>query len=226
LRILEDAAEAVGAEYYGKRVGNLSDAAAFSFFANKNLTTGEGGMVVTDDQKLYDKVRYFKNVCFKLNGLRDYIHEDIGFNYRMSNLHAAIGLAQVEKAEDYKRARIGHGKLYRALLAEVPGVYFQKEFPEREYRNVYWMNGFYINPSEYGSTRDQLIFRLQENGIDYRTFFVGMHRQPALLKYGCDCSGEYPVTDNLTRNGLYVPSGSNLTEVQIQRICSVITKRK
>ncbi len=111
LIIIEDAAEAHGAEYRCKRVGAFSDISAFSFFANKNLTTGEGGMVVTNKKKLYDKIKYYKNMCYTLNKPRDYVHNDIGFNYRMTNLQAAIGLAQTEKADDYKFMRIRNGRL-------------------------------------------------------------------------------------------------------------------
>jgi perosamine synthetase len=111
LFIIEDAAEAHGAMYKGRKTGSLSDIAAFSFFANKNITTGEGGMVVTDSERLYKKALYHKNLCFDPNAPRNYIHNDIGFNYRMSNLHAAIGLAQTEKADEYKEMRIRNGKL-------------------------------------------------------------------------------------------------------------------
>ena len=106
LAVIEDAAESHGAEYNGKKTGSLADITAFSFYANKNLTTGEGGMVVTDDEKLYKKALYHKNLCFSLDAPRDYMHNDIGFNYRMSNLHAALGLAQVEKADEYRSMRI------------------------------------------------------------------------------------------------------------------------
>ena len=105
LKVLEDAAEAHGAEYKGRKAGSCSDLAAFSFFANKNITTGEGGMVVTNDEQLYNRLRYHKNMCFPLCGPRNYLHNDIGFNYRMSNVVAAIGLAQVEKADDYRQMR-------------------------------------------------------------------------------------------------------------------------
>ena len=220
LKVIEDAAEAHGATWGGRKAGSLSDISAFSFFANKNITTGEGGMVLTNDETLYNRARYFKNLCFPLDGPRNYMHEDIGFNYRMSNLIAAIGLAQTEKADRYKQLRIANNALYRKFLAEVPGIRFQKVLPKAE--SVCWMNAILINPGEYGHSKDELTAHLKENGIDSRLLFNGMHRQNSLKKFGCDCSGDYPVSDNLTENGLYLPSASNLTEEKIERICGVI----
>lgn len=222
LLVMEDAAEAHGAIFARKKVGSFSDMAAFSFFANKNLTTGEGGMVVTDSPDLYKKALYYKNMCFDPDAPRNYIHHDIGFNYRMSNLHAAIGLAQTEKADEYKKRRIDNGWLYRKYLREVGGVSLQQDQPGAE--NVFWMNGILIDPDTYGRTRDELIHLLKEKGIDTRLFFVGMHRQPGLLKFGCNGSGDYPVSDNLARNGFYLPSASNLNEKDIQFICESIRR--
>ena len=221
LSVVEDAAEVHGAEYKGKKVGSFGDINAFSFYANKNLTTGEGGMVVTDNKELYDRARYFKNLCFPIDSPRTYIHKDLGFNYRLSNVHAAIGLAQLEKADDYRAARIRNARLYQMLLADVPGLSFQ---PQRQGTlNVYWMNGIVIDPSAFGATRDALAQSLKEEGIDTRNFFQGMHRQPSLGKYGCDCSGGYPVSDFLADNGLYLPSSSLLKEDDIRFICDVIS---
>ena len=220
LRIVEDAAESHGAEYQGTKTGALADITAFSFFANKNLTTGEGGMVVTDEQALADRCRYFKNLCFSLNGPRNYIHEDIGFNYRMSNLHAAIGLAQVEKADEYRAMRIRNADLYKKFLKDVPGIVFQKDTVDSV--NVHWMNTIALVPEEFGCARDQLMGHLKAHGVETRLLFVGMHHQPCLRKVGCDCGGDYPVTDNLTANGLYLPSASNLSEDDIRYVCDKI----
>ena len=222
LLIVEDAAEAHGATYNGKKAGAFSDIGSFSFFANKNITTGEGGMVVTNDDGLYDKIRYYKNVCFPLTGGRNYTHDDIGFNYRMSNVVAAIGLAQVEKADDYKRMRQHNHELYRKYLADVPGIRFQKVLPQAE--SVAWMNAIVIDPSEYGHTKDELMAHLKENGIDTRLLFNGMHNQKSMRDFGCDCSGQYPVSDWLTANGFYLPSASTLKEEEIAWICEVIEK--
>lgn len=223
LFILEDAAEAHGATYHGKKSSSFSDMAAFSFFANKNITTGEGGMVVTNSKEVYERARYFKNVCFPLDGPRNYQHDDIGYNYRMSNVVAAIGLAQVEKADEYREMRIRNHQLYKKYLADVPGIIFQSE-PADGCIDVCWMNTIVINPAKYGHTKDELIGHLKENEIDTRLLFTGMHKQKAMADFGCDCSGEYPVCEWLTENGFYLPSGSNLSEEQIMYICDVIAK--
>ena len=225
LYIIEDAAEAHGATFKGKKSGCFSDIAAFSFFANKNLTTGEGGMVLTNNKEIYDRARYFKNVCFPLDGPRNYQHEDIGYNYRMSNLVAAIGLAQVEKADKYREMRIRNHRLYRKYLKDVSGIIFQSE-PSEGCIDVCWMNTIVIDPEKYGHHKDELIAHLKENGIDTRLLFTGMHKQKAMMDYGCNCSGSFPVCEWLTENGFYLPSGSNLKEEQIEFICSVIENFK
>ena len=176
-------------------------------------------MVVTSDDALADACRYYKNVCFPLNAPRAYLHEDLGFNYRMSNLHAAIGLAQTEKAEEYRRLRVEHGHMYRERLATIPGVRLQRQ--QSDAAGVFWMNGIALSPN-YGKGRDELIAHLLQQGIDTRLFFNGMHRQPALKRYGCDCVGPYPISDYLADNGFYLPSGSGLTEADIDRVCAAI----
>lgn len=220
LKVLEDAAEAHGAEYKGRRAGSCSDLAAFSFFANKNITTGEGGMVVTNNEELYNKLRYHKNMCFPLDGPRNYLHNDIGFNYRMSNVVAAIGLAQVEKADEYRQMRINNNKLYRELLTNVSGIQFQPIM--KDYLNVSWMNTILVDAKRYGHTKEELREYLRNNNIDTRLLFEGMHRQPSLKKYGCDCSRLFPITEKLTAQGFYLPSASNLPQKDISFICQLI----
>lgn len=222
LKVVEDAAESHGSEYQGRKTGTLADITTFSFFANKNLTTGEGGMVVTDDETLYNLCRYYKNMCFPVDAPRNYIHNDIGYNYRISNLHSAIGLAQVEKAEEYKKLRIRNAYLYKKYLESIPGIVLQKT--KENVLNVHWMNGVVVDLHKYGRTRDELIQELLNNNIDTRLFFVGMNKQPALANYGCDVSGNYPITDWLSQNGFYLPSGSNLSEEVIYNICDIIAK--
>ncbi|MEI8078278.1 MAG: DegT/DnrJ/EryC1/StrS family aminotransferase [bacterium] len=219
LVLMEDAAEAHGALFHGKRTGALSKIAAFSFFANKNLTTGEGGMVVCDDDALAAACRYHKNLCFPPDAPRTYLHAQIGFNYRLSNLHAAIGLAQTEKAEYYRALRVRHGRLYRERLSRIPGLRLQQDQSGGE--NVFWMNCVAVT-AEYGRSRDDLVARLKADGIETRLLFNGMHRQRALLAYGADGAGDYPVSDFLADHGLYLPSGSGLAEADIERVCDVI----
>ena len=221
LYIIEDAAEAHGATYRGKKAGSFSDVAAFSFFANKNITTGEGGMIVTNNEDIDQKAKYFKNVCFPINGPRNYSHDDIGYNYRMSNVVAAIGLAQVEKADDYRAMRIRNNELYRKYLEGVPGIIFQS-LPEEGCIDVCWMNTIVLDPEKFGHTKDETVTFLKSQNIDTRLLFKSMSRQKSLADFGCDCSGEYIVTDWLNENGFYLPSASNLDEETIKNICRVI----
>lgn len=220
LHIIEDCAQAHGAEYNGKKVGSFSSVSAFSFFANKNLTTGEGGMVLTNNKKYYDKCRYLKNMSYSLTKPKTYEHDEIGFNYRMTNLQGAIGLAQVEMADKYKTLRIKNNKLYKKFLSSVEGILFQED--EKNSVNVNWMNTILIDEKKYGKTKDQLIKFLKENNVDTRLLFTGMHKQKCLKKYGCKMKGDYKNTDKLTKFGLYLPSSSNLREEQIKYICNLI----
>jgi perosamine synthetase len=224
IAVIEDAAEAHGAEYHGRKTGGLGDVAAFSFYANKNITTGEGGMVLTDSEDLYRRAAYYKNLCFPLDGPRDYLHDEIGFNYRMSNLHAAIGLAQTERADEYRRLRINNHRLYGERLGGVEGIVFQGDEPGC--LNVHWMNAILIDPGRFGTDRDSVMAGLRSRGVDSRLLFVGMHRQKSLREYGCDVSGEYPVTDGLSARGFYLPSGSGLTEDDIDYVCDAVLESR
>lgn len=215
LLVIEDAAEAIGSEYKGRRCGSLGALACFSFFANKLITTGEGGMVVTSDPALADNLRYYKNLCFPRSGPRRYMHEDVGFNYRMPNLLAAFGLAQLEKVDEYLVNRRRNARAYNELLGGQRGITTP---PEAAYTSSsYWMYSILIE-EDFGLSRDDVMKALAAVGIETRPFFISMHRQPALIKYGCETSGEYPVTDALARKGLYLPSGSGLRGDQIERV--------
>jgi len=222
LVLIEDAAESIGAEYDGKKTGNLADITAFSFYANKNITTGEGGMVVTNNKEMHKKVNYFKNMCFPPEGKRIYIHNDIGFNYRLSNVLCAIGLAQLEKADYYRDCRIKNAAIYKKCLRSVPGIIFQKD--TKKALNVHWMNSIIIDENLFGHNRDDLMDFLEDKMIETRLLFTGMHKQPALKKYlgNKEESDHYPVSDYLTENGLYLPSGSALTKSGIESICECI----
>lgn len=220
LAIVEDAAEAHGAELNGKKAGSFSAISAFSFFANKNIATGEGGMVLTDDRDLYDQARFYKNLCFPLDGSRRYEHAEIGYNYRMTNLHAALGLAQTERADFYRSCRIKNHDHYVRNLGGVQGIRFQK-VPANTV-SVHWMNAILIDEEEFGCPRDRVIQKLRSESIETRLLFTGMHKQKALADYGCDCSENFPVTDSLTAKGFYLPSASHLLPETIDRICRVI----
>ena len=179
LWVLEDAAEAHGAEYKGSKCGSLGDAACFSFYANKILSTGEGGMVVTNDGALAERCRSLKNLGF--NRERRFLHDAVGFNYRMTNLQAAVGLAQLERLDEYVALRRLHGAKYTAALRDVEGLRLPVERPWA--KNVYWMYGIVVEDS-FGCSRDDLMAGLAERGVETRTFFIPMHEQPVFHERG------------------------------------------
>jgi perosamine synthetase len=219
LLVIEDAAEAIGSRYKGRLCGSIGDMSCFSLFANKLITTGEGGMVVARDDRFVERLRYYKNLCFPLDGSRRYVHEDIGFNYRMPNVLAAIGLGQLERTNFYLECRRSNAARYNALLGGQRGITTP---PEASYTlNSYWMYSILIG-ADFGLGRDEVMAQLKSVGIETRSFFVSMHRQPALAKFGCDVSGAYPVTDELAKTGLYLPSSSGLTDAQIERIAGAL----
>jgi perosamine synthetase len=217
LWVLEDAAEVHGAEYKGRKCGSLGDAACFSFYANKIISTGEGGMVVTSDAAFAERCRSLKNLAF--NRDRRFLHDAIGFNYRMTNVQAAIGLAQLEKVDEYVARRRRHGASYTALLKNVEGLRLPIERPWA--RNVYWMYGIVVEDS-FGSSRDQLMAGLAERGVETRTFFIPMHEQPVLHQRGLFRNEQYSVASDLGRRGLYLPSSTGLSDSDLAYVVDAI----
>lgn len=214
LFVLEDAAEAHGAQIGTKRAGNLGDAAAFSFFANKVVTTGEGGMVTTDDVELAARLRKLRDHAMPPE--RRYWHDEVGFNYRMTNLQAAVGLAQMERIDEFvarKRAIAGQ---YSAQLADVPGLRLPVERPG--FTNVYWMYSIVVGES-YSLSRDELVLALRARGIDSRPFF---HSLDTLPPYAA--AEPLPVSLALSRTGLNVPSSPKLADGQIDYICETLAE--
>ena len=219
LWVIEDAAEAHGAEYKGRRAGGIGHVNCFSFYANKIITTGEGGMVVTDDEEIAERARSLKDLAHSKE--QRFFHTDIAFNYRMTNLQAAIGLAQFEKIDDMIERRRNNASLYSSLLSDIEGVTLPVE--KVGVKNVYWMYGVLLE-DRFGLSRDQLMARLKEDGIETRAFFIPVHEQPAFLKMGLFGDERYPVAERISQNGLYLPSGSGLTHEQVQIVCTAVRK--
>lgn len=213
LHVIEDAAEAHGALYNGKKTGSFGDINAFSFYSNKIVTSGEGGMVVTNDKKLAERARWLKNFC--MDKERRYYHAELGFKYPMTNMQAAIGFAQLENIEKFVKDKRSVAQKYNKLLKDIPGIVTPYE--DKRVRNVYWMYGILIE-DEFGKSRDEVKKLLFKKGIDTRFFFTGMHKQPIFEKD----HRKYPVTDNLEKRGLYLPSSSNLSDEDIGYICDSI----
>ena len=217
LWVVEDAAEAHGAEYSGKKAGSLGHISCFSFYANKIITTGEGGMVVTNEAEIAQKARLLKDLAFSPE--KRFLHTEIGFNYRMTNIQAAIGLAQLERINDLVAARRHNAHYYNSLLKEIPGITLPVE--REGAKNVYWMYGILIK-NEFGLSRDELMVKLKEKGIETRTFFYPMHEQPVFQEMNLFKGEQYPVAEDLAQKGLYLPSGSSLKKEKIEEICQTI----
>lgn len=216
LMVIEDAAEAHGAEYKGRRTGGLGDAAGFSFYGNKIITTGEGGMVTTDNREIAKLAWNLRDHAFSHE--RHFWHKFVGFNYRMTNLQAAVGLAQVEQLDKFVAARRQHALEYNCRLHGIPGISTPQEAPWA--KNVYWMYGITVNEKEYGMNRDALRRVLAENGVETRTFFIPMHCQPVYWK---QFKGErYPVAEELCQRGFYLPSASSLSIEEIEYVTAII----
>jgi perosamine synthetase len=223
LFVIEDAAEAHGAEYNGKKTGSLSDIACFSFYANKIITTGEGGMLTTNNEELSEKAKLLRNHAFEK---KRFIHKKLGFNYRMTNIQAAIGLAQMEKAEELVNKRIENAQYYNSLLKNTEGITLP---PKKEWaKNVYWMYGILIK-EKFGMKTDNLREELLKQEVDTRAFFVPMHKQPLYSKETeriPNLIGNYPVAEKLSKEGFYLPSSSSLTKTQIIEITDKIKSIK
>jgi perosamine synthetase len=217
LWLLEDAAEVHGAEYKGRKCGSLGDAACFSFYANKIISTGEGGMVVTDNDGLAERCRSLKNLAF--NRDRRFLHDAIGFNYRMTNIQGAIGLAQLERIEEYVELRRAHARAYTQLLRDVEGLTLPVERPWA--RNVYWMYGVLVDEA-FGCSRDTLMAGLAKRGVETRTFFIPMHEQRLFHELGLFHNEAYPVASDISRRGLYLPSSTGLTEEEIAHVADAV----
>ncbi len=219
LFVIEDAAEALGAEYKGKIVGCLGDVGAFSFYANKTITTGEGGMVVTNNNEVAEKIRAFKNHWFDKE--RTYVHKEIGFNYRMTNLQAAIGLAQLENINKHIEKRRKIARVYNELFKNVDGIRTPVE--ETWAKNIYWMYAVLLE-SKIDKDKDFVRKELEKMGVETRLLFSPMNSQPC-FKFLNDNSS-YPISEDLYRRGFYIPSGFKLSEEEIKYIVSCIKKIK
>jgi perosamine synthetase len=232
LFLIEDAAEAHGAEYCSRREMEKSSAAefgnkgtwkkcgsfghisVFSFYANKIVTTGEGGMVMTDHADLAAKARSLRNLAFQPR--QRFLHDALGYNFRMTNLQAAVGLAQMERIDQLLERKIWQGEQYRHFLNGVEGLTLQSV--QTYAHPVYWVNGILLN-AEIDLTAAQMADRLQQKDIQTRPFFWPMHEQPVFKKMGLFPNERYPISENLARRGLYLPSGMALQADQIEQVC-------
>jgi len=217
LNIIYDAAEAHGSEYKNKPIGGRGLASCYSFYANKVITTGEGGMITSNNKKFIDLARNLKDVAFSKE--RHFWHKRLGYNFRMTNLTAAVGLAQTENYEKLVMQRIKNAKYYMQQLAKVKGIKFPRT--AKWAKNVYWMFGFEVLP-EFGITRDNLRKFMAEHGVETRTYFVPMHLQP--YYYQENKGKVFPISEKFSATGLYIPSASHLSKKEADKVIRVIKK--
>jgi perosamine synthetase len=223
LKVIEDAAESHGATIDGKKCGTFGDISIFSFYANKVITSGEGGAVVTNSDELAKKCRYYKNLCFKIDGPRDFQHLDIGYNYRLSNIHAAILCAQLEKIDHYIDRRNYNFKIFKNYFTSSSVSNFFS-FPEEEPNsfNVAWVNVIKLENTDI--TINDLRKQLLNEGIDSRNLFFPSNKQPFLSDKSSHRE-TFNISNELYEKGMYVPSGSNLSEENILYIAETILKK-
>lgn len=220
LKVIEDAAEMHGQTYKGKPCGSFGNISTFSFYPNKHITTGEGGMVVTDDENLAQRCRMLRNLCFRQD-VR-YVHDELSDNYRFTNLQAAVGLAQLERLDEFVERKRLMGRYYTERLKDIDGLILPIEKTDYA-RNIYWVYGIVLDSQI--STDNRTIQRLlAEEGIGSRTFFWCMHEQPVYCKQGLFEAEKYPNAEYLARKGFYIPSGLALTEEQMERVVAGVCR--
>lgn len=215
LKVIEDAAEAHGQTYKNKPCGSFGDISTFSFYPNKHVTTGEGGMVLTDDDVLAETIRSLRNLCF--NPEKRFVHERLGWNLRMTNLQAALGLAQLERLPDFIKRKKEMGGRYTQNFHELSNKIQLPQVSTDYAQNVYWVYGIILNKNLHMSGVDA-IKKLNQMGIGCRPFFYPMHLQPVFKKMGLFNGEHYPVSENLYQNGFYIPSGLALENEEIERV--------
>jgi len=197
----------------------LGDISCFSFYANKIITTGEGGMVLTNSDDYAEKARSLRNLCFQKN--KRFYHEELGYNFRLTNIQAAIGVAQLERISELvdKKRWIGH--TYNEKLKDINGLTLPVE---REWaKNVYWMYSIVLD-KDIEIDAEEFAKRMHELGVGTRPFFLGMHEQPVFREMGLFKDEHYPVAERIAKQGLYLPSGLTLSESDIDFVVSAVKK--
>ena len=214
LKVIEDAAEMHGQSYNGRPCGSFGDISTFSFYPNKHITTGEGGMILTDDDALAERCRSLRNLCFMPK--KRFVHEELGYNFRMTNMQAALGVAQLERLDEFVTRKRKMGRLYSELLADVPGLQLP---PARAAyaESIYWVYGVVLK-DEVPFDAEEAMQQLGELKIGTRPFFWPMHEQPVFAQMGLFSGERYPTAEKLARRGFYIPSGLALTDDQMKRV--------
>ncbi|MEO6522421.1 MAG: DegT/DnrJ/EryC1/StrS family aminotransferase [Mucilaginibacter sp.] len=221
LLVIEDAAEMHGQTFDGKMCGSFGDVSIFSFYANKNITTGEGGMVLCDDADIARRCKKFRNLAFEVDKPR-FVHYESGWNYRMTNLQAAMGVAQLEQIDQFIARKRLMGAYYQHELSFLTKYGYQLPLQKTTYAdNIYWVFGL-MAPNE--SEKEKLVAYLNSNKIGTRPFFWCMHEQPLFAETNSSTKDSYPISERQARCGFYIPSGLGLTTGQMTTVVKVIQK--
>ena len=216
IRIVEDAAEMIGQTYYNKKCGSFGDISTFSFYANKHVTTGEGGMILTNEKKLYQKCKSLRNLCFG-EGINRFDHDDIGWNYRMTNLQAAVGCGQLKNISWIIKRKREIGKRYISLLKKSKKIYIQP-YKKKYSKNIFWVYGVLLKKG-IGISRDEVVKKLISRNIQTRNFFFPMHRQTIFKKTKLFLKNtRFNNADFLSKNGFYLPSGLGIRNSEIDYV--------
>jgi perosamine synthetase len=211
LKIIEDAAEMHGQSYQGRPCGSFGDISTFSFYPNKHITTGEGGMIVMDDLQLADRCRSLRNLCFKPE--QRFVHDELGWNLRMTNLQAALGIAQLERLDEFVSIKRTMGKKYTEMLQDLDSLQLPLAQTE-DAENIYWVYGVVLK-DRISFDAKEVMMKLGKLGIGTRPFFWPMHEQPVFHKMGLFAGETYPCAERIARRGFYIPSGMALTSEQM-----------
>ena len=218
LKVVEDAAEMHGQTYHGEPCGSFGDVSVFSFYPNKHITTGEGGMIMTNDESLAEHCRSLKNLCFLPT--KRFVHEELGWNFRMTNLQAALGVAQLEQLDEFVLRKRKMGNYYSNQLSGLKNI--QLPLLKTTYAdNIFWVYGIVLH-DDFPFDAEACMKKLHAKGIGCRPFFWGMHEQPVFHKMGLFKGENYPVSEKLSRRGFYIPSGMALTEEHMQRVVTEV----
>ena len=218
LKVIEDAAEMHGQTCDDQPCGSFGDISTFSFYPNKHITTGEGGMIVVNDAALAERCRSLRNLCFKPE--QRFVHDELGWNMRMTNLQAALGLAQLEQLDGFVQRKRRMGARYTERLAGTPGLRLPlASTPCAD--NIYWVYTVVLDDAVPADAR-QLMKLLADRGIGTRPFFWPMHEQPVLRKMGLFDGESHPVSERIARRGFYIPSGLALTDAQIDECAATL----
>ena len=218
LKLIEDTAEQIGQFYKNKPCGSFGDISTMSFYSNKHITTGEGGMIFTDDDELAEKCRKLRNMYFQED--KRFVHEKLGWNLRMTNIQASIGVAQLERLDEFVLKKRWIGRKYNELLKELDGI--QLPLSKTNYaENIYWVYAVVLDDSIELSAAETIKL-LSKHNVGSRPFFFPIHQQPVLKKRGLFLDEKYPVAQRLYQRGLYIPSGLALEEKQLEKVASTL----